>query len=324
MSIDPAFPCTAPVLAIVIPCFNEQESIPGTLLSLLGVLDKLVSIGRITTESFLYFVDDGSTDNTWYLLSSIHKKEHRVRCLKLSRNFGHQTALIAGLISVKNKCDISISIDADLQQDPNVMDKFIESYLNGADIVFGVRNNRVADGIFKRITALAFYRIMSIMGVTIIKNHADYRLLSKRALEALTAHNEPNLFLRAICVQLGFKTGTVYFDVVERNAGVSKYSLRKMLKLAVNGITSFSIFPLRIIAILGVLIFGLTALMAIYVICRTLLVGDTVPGWASTTLPIYFLGGVQVLCIGIIGEYLAEVVNAVKQRPRFIIETELF
>jgi glycosyltransferase involved in cell wall biosynthesis len=313
-----------PVLAVVVPCFNEQESIPEAVETLLAVVDQLVSAGSIAPNSFLYFIDDGSSDASWHMLRSANDHDGRVKALKLSRNFGHQNALLAGLSSIKDRCDVSISIDADLQQDPNSIGDFIKAYKDGADVVFGIRNDRNSDDIFKKNTASIFYRMMSLMGVTIIPNHADYRLLSRKALAALAEYSEPDPFLRAICAQLGFKSGTVYFDVIARKAGVSKYSLSKMLGLAVTGVTSFSVVPLRIIAVLGLLIFGVTVMMSLYVLGRTVFVHDTVPGWASTTLPIYFLGGIQLLCMGIIGEYLAKVLDTVKARPRFISEAELF
>lgn len=313
-----------PVLAIAVPCFNEGEVIPSTAARLSEIMGRLKSCGKIAEDSFVYFIDDGSVDGSWQILSRMHSENGQFKALKLSRNFGHQNALFAGLVTIKDKCDIAISIDADLQQDPEVIHEFVECYLNGADIVFGVRNDRDSDGMMKRWTASLFYRLMSWMGVATIRNHADYRLLSKRALNALALHSEPNLFLRAICTQLGFKSEVVRFDVRAREVGVSKYTIRKMINLAVNGITSFSIAPLRMIALLGFMIFGTTTLMSIYIAFRALVVGDTVAGWASTALPIYFLGGIQIMCMGVIGEYVAEVLITVKQRPKYIAETELF
>jgi len=317
-------PLLCPTLAIIVPCFNEEESVPTSVQILQEVLDGMKTIKLVSEESYLYFVDDGSNDSTWKYLHNIHLTSPKVRALKLSRNFGHQTALLAGLMAVKGRCDAAISIDADLQQDPLAIPEFVKKYIEGADVVFGVRNDRSSDGLFKRATATWFYSLMKVMGVMIIPHHADYRLLSNRAIEALAEHTEPNIFLRAICVSLGFKTETVYFDVRERAKGLSKYSFAKMLKLALDGITSFSVVPLRAIAVLGFLIFCGSLLMAFYVIYRSLVVGDTVPGWASTTLPIYVLGGIQILCMGIIGEYISQIVTAVKRRPRYIQESELF
>lgn len=313
-----------PVLAIVVPCFNEQESIPLTASILGDVLDSMVRRDLVSTQSYLYFVDDGSTDASWGLLTTLHAENKNLRALKLSRNFGHQAALLAGLSAVNGRCDAAISIDADLQQDPHIIPQFVERYVSGAEIVFGIRNDRASDSWFKKTTALGFYRVMKIMGVSIIQNHADYRLLGRHALNVLEEYAESNIFLRAICAQLGFRVDTVYFDVKERNLGASKYSLTKMMKLAIEGITSFSVVPLRAVAVLGVLIFGMTIVMSFYVAFRALIIGDTVPGWASTILPIYFIGGIQILCMGIIGEYIAQIVSNVKRRPRYIRERELF
>jgi glycosyltransferase involved in cell wall biosynthesis len=313
---------TPPTLGVVIPCYNEEAALPATLATLLGVVAELVKDGLISERSFLYFVDDGSKDDTWRLLSEAGRDSTRVRGLKLSRNFGHQAALLAGLETVATQCDISISIDADLQQDPLAMRQFIDKYRAGADVVFGVRRDRASDTGFKRTTALGFYRLMHLMGVTIVPNHADYRLLSRRAMVALGQHTEANIFLRAMCAQLGFRTAIVDFDVVERKAGTSKYSLAKMLRLALSGITAFSVVPLRLIAVLGLFIFAVSVVMGVYVLIRAA-AGGTVPGWASTTLPIYFLGGTQVLCLAIIGEYIAQILTGVKRRPRYIVEEEL-
>jgi glycosyltransferase involved in cell wall biosynthesis len=313
-----------PTLAIVIPCFNEEASIPTCARLLVDILNSMIADGLVSEKSYLYFVDDGSTDASWSLLSALHAEIKGVRALRLSRNFGHQSALLAGLMAVNGRCDAAISIDADLQQDPLAMPSFVKRYIAGAEVVFGVRNDRASDSWFKKTTALGFYWIMKIMGVTIIPNHADYRLLGGRAIAVLAQHDESNIFLRAICAQLGFRNEIVYFDVKERSEGTSKYSLFKMLKLAVNGITSFSAVPLRAVAVLGFLIFGASLGMGGYVIFRSLVIGDTVPGWASTTLPIYLIGGIQILCMGIIGEYTAQIFNAVKRRPRYICERELF
>ncbi len=312
-----------PLLAIVVPCFNEQECLLRTAQVLGAQLDAMAKGGLVAEESFLYFVDDGSTDASWSLLETIHREYPLVRALKLSRNFGHQNAVLAGLMAVAGRSDAAISIDADLQQDPGAIPEFVKQYLLGAEVVFGVRNDRASDGLRKRITALGFYRVMNVMGVNVLRNHADYRLLGPQALRALAEYPEPNIFLRAICAQLGFRTAIVRFDVVPRSKGESKYSFVMMLKLAIDGITSFSVVPLRLIAVVGALIFGGSMAMAGYILWRTLLIGDTVPGWASTALPIYFIGGIQLFCMGILGEYVAQVVSAVKRRPRYIRECEL-
>jgi glycosyltransferase involved in cell wall biosynthesis len=312
-----------PTLAVVVPCFNEEEMIVSAAAQLQSVLDQMVAERKVSPRSYLYFVDDGSTDTTWALLEQLHGERENLYALKLSRNFGHQNALLAGLMAVKDRCDAAISIDADLQQDLQQIPSFVERYMDGAELVFGIRRNRSADSWFKKTSATGFYRLMTAMGVAIIPNHADYRLMGSRAIEALAEHTEPNIFLRAVCVHLGFRYDVVYFDVKERVVGESKYSLAKMLKLAVDGITSFSITPLRAIAVVGVFIFLACILMGCYVIV-SLVRGHTVPGWASTTLPLYLLGGLQLLCLAIIGEYIAQVVTAVKRRPRYICEEELF
>ncbi|MBT0571899.1 glycosyltransferase family 2 protein [Curvibacter sp. CHRR-16] len=312
-----------PQLAVVVPCYNEEESLPQTIKLLWSIIESLSFEGVIANNSYLCFVDDGSSDATWMLIAAARDKNHCIGGVKLSKNFGHQSALLAGLISVKDKCDISISLDADLQQDPWMIRNFVEKHSAGAEIVLGVRNDRSTDTVFKKMSARGFYSLMRIFGVTIVPNHADYRLLSKRAMDWLSLHTEPNPFLRAICAQLGLRTEIVYFDVKERFAGSSKYSLVKMLRLALNGITSFSVVPLRLIAVLGLMVFALSACMGLYVLYRAIVVGAVVPGWASTTLPIYFLGGIQMLCLAIIGEYIAQVLVATKGRPRFLIEKEL-
>jgi len=314
---------TPPTLAIVIPCFNEEATIEWSSEQLLALLNDLKKQGVVSKASYLYFVDDGSSDRTWDMLATLNMRHAQVHALKLSRNFGHQNALLAGLMSVMDKCEITISIDVDLQQDPAAMFRFIEAFSQGAEIVFGVRNDRSSDSRAKKATASWFYGLMRALGVNIIPNHADYRLLSNAALHALADHPEPNPLLRALCAQLGFKSAIVMFDVSDRKLGSSKYSFRKMLKLGVGGVTSFSAVPLRLIAALGVLIFSASCLMSLYILFRTLVIGDTVPGWASITLPIYFLGGIQLLCMGIIGEYLANLAEAVKRRPRYIKEVEL-
>lgn len=312
-----------PTLAIVVPCFNEEESLRHTALELCKVIEWLNNEDLVSAASYMVFVDDGSQDNTWALIESFHAEKKSIKGLKLSRNFGHQAALLAGLDFVTNKCDFVVSIDADLQQDPFAIKKFIESYNLGCDVVLGIRNDRASDGWVKHKTATWFYGIMRMMGVNIVANHADYRLLSNKALNALYLFREPNVFLRAMCLQLGFKVGTVYFDVGERQYGGTKYTLRRMFRLAIDGVTSFSIVPLRMVATLGFVFFLGSLLMGGYVLWRALIVGDTMPGWASTTLPIYFIGGVQLLCLGIVGEYVGQIYKTVKNRPRWICDYSL-
>ncbi len=310
-------------MAIVLPCYNEQDSLPKVIVELDAVLARLVADRLIAVDSFLFFVDDGSSDGTWDALERLHGTRGNVKALKLSRNFGHQAALFAGLTAVAPACDAAISIDADLQQDPAAIRDFVVAFNAGADVVLGIRRDRATDGVFKRRMALGFYWLMKTMGVNTVPNHADYRLLSRRALEALQRFTEPSIFLRATCLELGFRVTSVMFDVREREFGQSKYSLRKMLRLAIHGVTSSSVVPLRIVAIVGFVLFGLTLVMGLYIAWRTLFVGDTVPGWASTTLPIYFIGGVQLLCLGIVGEYIGQIYATVRNRPRWITEHEL-
>jgi glycosyltransferase involved in cell wall biosynthesis len=315
---------TLPTLSVVVPCFNEAEGLANSLARLSDTLNELISSGLVSRQSFIYCVDDGSSDATWSLIEAGREKYGHICGARLSRNFGHQSALTAGLMAVKDRSDISISIDADLQQDPAAMKDFVIKYLEGAEVVFGVRNDRATDTLMKKITANSFYRLMALCGVKIIANHADYRLLSQKAMNALSEHTEQNLFLRAICAQLGFKQATVMFDVRERTAGTTKYSLTKMLSLALSGITSFSVAPLRAIAMLGALIFCISTAMACFVLFKATFTTDTVPGWASTVLPIYFIGGIQILCLGIIGEYVAQALIGIKKRPRYIVDKELF
>lgn len=315
--------CEAPRLAIVLPCFNEGESIHNAVAVLTAIMQELSDEELISKESYIFFVDDGSSDDTWPVIENFNREDNAIKGMKLSRNFGHQAALLAGLTAVTPDCDVAISIDADLQQDPRAIREFVEQYRNGADVVLGIRRDRGTDGWFKKQTALAFYVLMRAMGVDTIPNHADYRLLSKRALQTLALFPEPSIFLRATCLQLGFRVRTVLFDVSERRFGQTKYSPRKMLRLAIYGITSFSVMPLRIVAVMGFVLFLISLGMGIFVAWRALLVGDTVPGWASTTLPIYFIGGVQLLCLGVVGEYVGQIYSTVKNRPRWICEQTL-
>jgi glycosyltransferase involved in cell wall biosynthesis len=314
----------SPKLALVVPCFNEAILIENTINQLLLILQSLIKKQIISAESYLFIIDDGSKDDTWKKIIAMNRSNpSMVRGLKFSKNFGHQNALFAGLISIKEKCDISISIDADLQQDTAAIPKFIDEYKKGAEIVFGVRNSRDGDSFFKKYSALFFYNFIRICGVNLIPNHADYRLISKKALAVLALHKEPNLFLRAICNEIGFKTAIVKFDVFPRLQGDSKYSLKKMLTLASQGMLSFSVAPLRFIAILGIFIFALSLLMTIYVLVEKFFIGNTVPGWASTVIPIYLIGGLQILCLGVVGEYMGQIYKTLKNRPNFIVDEEI-
>lgn len=308
-------------LAIVIPCYNEEEVLNETSSRLDVLLDDLQMEGLIDAGSYVLFTDDGSRDKTWEIITALNKQNKHFRGLKLSRNFGHQHALLAGLHHVAD-ADMVISIDADLQDDLNAIKEMLLKYYEGYDVVYGVRDDRSTDTGFKRNTALAFYKILSVMGVESVYNHADYRLLSRRAIEALKEFQEVNLYLRGMVPLVGFKSTKVYYKRGERFAGESKYNLRKMLSFAWNGISSLSIKPLRFVTFCGFAIFIATIFLSLYALI-SYFKNETAPGWASTVLPLYFLGGIQVLCIGLIGEYVAKIYKEVKRRPRFIIEEHL-
>lgn len=305
-------------LSIVIPCYNEQDVLPETLKRLGGVLERLVTEKTASAESEILLIDDGSLDSTWQIIEEAAAASPLINGLKLSRNQGHQTALLAGLLGARG--DAVISIDADLQDDLAAIDKMLEAYVDGADVVYGVRKRRSTDTFFKRFTAETYYRLLSAMGVDIVFNHADYRLLSRRAVDALRQFEERNLFLRGIVPQLGFPSTSVYYDRADRFAGESKYPLHKMLAFAWQGITSFSAAPLRAITGIGVIISIGSFLVAAWALSIRLFTYESVPGWASTVVPMYFLGGVQLLCIGIIGEYIAKTYVETKRRPLFVIE----
>lgn len=311
-----------PTLYIVIPCYNEEEVLAETVKRLTQKLDRLVTEGEITADSRLLFVNDGSTDGTWWLLSEYYQQNQYVTAIGLSRNKGHQNALLAGLMTAKEPADIVISMDADLQDDIEAVDEFIARYREGAEIVYGVRSSRKKDSLFKRKSALLFYKLMAKMGVEVVYNHADYRLMSKRALDELEQFKEVNLFLRGIVPMIGFQTATVEYARGERFAGKSKYPLKKMTAFAIDGITSCSIKPIRMITSVGFLITLLSFLMLIWVFIGAL-TGGTVQGWASLMVLICFFGGFQIMSIGIIGEYVGKIYMETKQRPRYIIEKEL-
>ena len=287
-----------PVLAIIVPCFNEELVLINTAQQLLAVLSGLIGKGKIAVTSFIYLVDDGSSDSTWDLIKELNIGDPSIKGLKLAHNAGHQHALLAGMLSLRGKVDCIISADADLQDDISTIEPMFDEYSKGCDIVFGIRKNRDLDTFFKRLSARAFYKTMTTMGVDIIDNHADYRLLSSSALDALSEFKEVNLFLRGIIPQLGFRTSKIYYNRLQRSGGVSKYNLCRMLSFAFDGITSFSIVPLRIITVLGLLFSCLSLSLGVWVFFSYLL-GRTVPGWASTVLPIYVIGGIQLLSIGI-------------------------
>ena len=309
-------------LMVVIPCYNEQEVLHETARRLTLKMRELADKGLCDPESRVLLVDDGSRDQTWAIIQGLHAENPLFEGLKLSRNRGHQNALLAGLMTARAHCDFSISMDADLQDDMDAMDRFIQEYDGGCDIVYGVRNKRDTDTFFKRQTALAFYRLMKGLGVDITFNHADYRLMSRRALEALSEFREVNLFLRGLAPMVGFQSGYVYYDRSERFAGESKYPFKKMLAFAIDGITSFSVKPLRLITTLGIVIFVASLLMLIYTLI-SFIAGKTVTGWTSTLASIWMIGGIQLLCLGVIGEYVGKIYNETKRRPRFIIDRYL-
>ncbi|MEW6166203.1 MAG: glycosyltransferase family 2 protein [Pseudomonadota bacterium] len=306
-------------LAIVIPCYNEEAVLEETIRQVAAVLDDLLAAGKIDASSRMYLVDDGSRDRTWAIIEQACGSNRWVAGIKLARNHGHQNALLAGLFTAKG--DAVISLDADLQDDVNAIREMVDCYLGGADIVYGVRRRRDVDSLFKRTTARWFYRAMHALGVDLVGEHADYRLLSRRVIEHLKAFREVNLFLRGIIPLIGFSSAQVYYDRAERHAGTSKYPLRKMLGFALNGLTSFSNFPLRMITALGFVVFVFAVIASAWILYVALFTDRAVPGWASTALPMYLLGGVQLLCLGVIGEYIGKIYSEVKARPRFIVET---
>jgi len=306
-----------PSLTIVVPCHNETDAFPRCLSTLTSVLSDLVDCQIILPSSYLLFIDDGSRDNTWQLIEQAATKSVHVKGVKLSRNCGHQIALMAGLSMVDT--DISISIDADLQDDVRCIKKMVVKYIQGNDIVYGVRNDRSSDSAFKRGTANSFYKFMSIMGVNQVANHADYRLLSRRALQGLLQFKEQNIYLRGMVPLLGFSSDKVFYSRSERLDGESKYPLRKMLALAIEGITSLTVTPLRLIAALGMLTFLLSLIASIYALIQKAQ-GNVMEGWTSVMISIFFLGGVQLLCLGVIGEYIGKIYMETKSRPKFMIE----
>ncbi len=306
-------------LYIVVPCYNEEEVLPETSKRLLQKIESLKADGRISDKSRILFVDDGSRDKTWEMISSLHKENPHFAGVKLAHNRGHQNALLAGLMTAKEYCDIAVSMDADLQDDIDAIDKMLDENDTGCDVVYGVRSSRATDTAFKRMTAQGFYKFMKLMGVDIVYNHADYRLMSRRALEGLAEYKEVNLFLRGIVPLIGFKSSSVTYERHERFAGESKYPLKKMLSFAFDGITSFSIKPIRWVTLIGFLIFVASILAIIYSVVSKIL-GVAVAGWTATMLSIWMLGGIQLLSIGIIGEYIGKIYIESKERPRFLIE----
>jgi len=311
----------SPTLSIVVPCYNEEEVLPEAARQLEALLQEMIETGMVAPDSHVTFVDDGSSDGTWAIIQDLHRRSPRIQGVKLSRNRGHQHALLAGILTVPG--DIVVSVDADLQDDLDVMKEMVQAHAAGSDIVLGVRKSRSIDKPFKRITAQGYYRFLRWMNVNVVYNHADYRLLSRRAIEALRGYEETNLFLRGLVMHLGFKTAIVTYARSARVAGESKYPLRKMIALALEGVTAFSTMPLRYITLLGFLVSFFSFLLGLWAFVGAVFFKNVVPGWASTVIPIYLLCGVQMICLGVMGEYIGKIYLETKRRPRFIIETAL-
>ena len=314
-----------PILYMVIPCYNEQEVLPKTAPLFFDKLQHLVREGKISDDSRILFVNDGSKDKTWEIISDLSRQDPHYQGIAQSRNRGHQNAVLAGLMEAKDRCDITISIDCDGQDDINAMDEMVDAYLEGCEIVYGVRSKRETDTFFKRFTAEGFYKLLNVMGVEVIFNHADYRLMSSRVLQEFAKFHEVNLFLRGMVPLVGFKSTSVYYERHERIAGESHYPLKKMLALAFDGITSLSIKPIRLITFFGMLVSLLSFVGILWAVIASL-TGHAVAGWASTACLVCFVGGVQALFLGVIGEYVGKIYMEVKARPRYIIseKTEEF
>lgn len=307
-----------PTIGLVIPCYNEEEVLRETTSRLLQLLGQMQTDGLVSAQSSIFYVDDGSRDKTWLLIQELSAAHPQVCGIKLSRNRGHQNALLCGLLTAPG--DALISVDADLQDDLDVIPKMVTALNNGDDIVYGVRRKRTTDTFFKRFTAEGYYKLLGLMKVQIVFNHADYRLMSRRAIDALREYREVNLFLRGMVPLLGFRNSTVEYDRAERFAGESKYPLGKMLSLAWQGITSFSTSPLRLITTIGFIISAVSIGLATWALFMRLFTSEALPGWASTVIPMYFLGGVQLLSLGVIGEYVAKIYTETKDRPRFHVD----
>lgn len=307
------------ILYVVIPCYNEEAVLYETANRVKLKMATLINSGQISKKSRVVFVNDGSSDRTWEIIEKLHSSDSLFSGINLSRNRGHQNALLAGLMTVKDVCNVTISMDADLQDDINAMDEMIEQYLLGCDIVYGVRSKRTTDTWFKRFTAEGFYKLMDILGANTVYNHADYRLMSKRALEGLAEFKEVNLFLRGMVPMIGYQTGIVYYERNERFAGESKYPLKKMLAFAFEGITSLSTKPIRMITALGMIVFSISIVMLIWSVTG-FFKGTTTPGWASLMVSVWGIGGLLILSVGIVGEYIGKIYMETKARPRFIIK----
>lgn len=311
------------LLTIIVPCYNEEEVLPETIKELSQIMTKLIDTNQIDSQSKLLFVDDGSKDKTWNLIQKYSKDNELVTGIKFSRNYGHQNALLAGMTTAVQHSDMIITIDADLQDDVNAIYEMVTKYHEGIDVVYGVRNNRETDTAFKRRTALAFYGLMSRLGVDMVPNSADYRLMSKRAVEGLLSFKERNLFLRGMVPLVGYPSAKVYYARKERFAGESKYPLKKMIKFALDGITSFSTVPIKLITNLGLLIVFVGICLFLYAIVRKI-EGQVEAGWTSLMASMWLIGGIQLICLSVIGEYVGKIFTEVKQRPRFTIEEDIY
>jgi len=309
-------------LYIVVPCYKEEEVLPETARRLHAKMHALMDAGKIAPESRVMFVNDGSSDKTWQIIQDLHRQDKLFSGVNLSRNRGHQNALLAGLMCAMNFADMTVSMDADLQDDVDAVDKMVDAYHNGCDVVYGVRSSRQTDTFFKRFTAESFYKLMKLLGVDIVFNHADYRLMSRRALEALSRFEEVNLFLRGIVPQIGFPWTTVEYERAPRFAGESKYPLKKMLAFAFDGITSFSVKPMRMILNVGAVVFVVSLLMLLWALIAHI-TGSSVSGWTSLMGSIWLIGGIQLLCLGVVGEYIGKICSETKKRPRYVIESVL-
>lgn len=312
-----------PSLYIVIPCYNEEEVLPITSKLFLEKIHQLVSAGKITDDSRVLFVNDGSKDRTWEIIQQLAAEDKHYIGICQSRNRGHQNAVLAGLMEAKDRCDITISIDCDGQDDINAMDDMVEEYLNGCEVVYGVRSKRETDTFFKRFTAEGFYKLLNWMGAEVVYNHADYRLISSRVLQEFQNFKEVNIFLRGMVPLVGFKSTSVYYERAERIAGESHYPLKKMLALAFDGITSLSVKPIRMITSFGLLVAVLSFIGILWAVVATLL-GHTVAGWSSMICIVCFIGGIQMLCLGVIGEYIGKIYLETKHRPRYIISERTY
>lgn len=311
-----------PVIAVVVPCYCEEQALPLSMPRLLEVLDTLSANRLASPDSYVMCVDDGSSDATWRIIQELHEADARVHGISLAHNRGHQAALLAGLMTVMSECDAAVSIDADMQDDPRAILEMVQLFNSGVEIVYGVRRSRATDTWFKRNSARAFYRMQNAMGLQTVYDHADYRLMSRRAIEILSEYKEENLFLRGLVPQIGLTTGVVYYDRHERVAGSSKYPLKKMLAFSIDGITSFTSRPLRWIFLTGLWLLIIDLAVAIYVIC-SLIAGDAVSGWSSLMLSVWFLGSLIIMAIGLVGEYIGKIFTEVKARPRYNIRDRL-